>query len=206
MLPSALKPLAGTLNAQVGAIALAVASFAILAMSHVTVPLSPLRLFVLALALIAVWAFCDEMGVGKPLNRAGFVFFAIAVGARLQAIVGVPAEVLPRYHLLYSAFMLAAILLWSVAFLHRKRIVKIVGAFGLASAFTALSGIVMGHIALSAGVVVGVSAVLSAAAGAADNMLVCLVDRVFGLWGYVTAWLLWRGHVASPAAKEVLAP
>jgi hypothetical protein len=29
---------------------------------------------------------------------------------------------------------------------------------------------------------------------------VTLVERLFGLWGYVAAWLLWRGHVAAPAS------
>ena len=33
-----------------------------------------------------------------------------------------------------------------------------------------------------------------------DRSFVTLVERLFGLWGYVAAWLLWRGYMEAPAA------
>ena len=32
-----------------------------------------------------------------------------------------------------------------------------------------------------------------------DLGFVTLVERMFGIWGYVTAWLLWRGHIRAAA-------
>jgi hypothetical protein len=30
-----------------------------------------------------------------------------------------------------------------------------------------------------------------------DLSFVTLVERIFGLWGYAAAWLLWRGHIKA---------
>ena len=192
---------ATSLNAKVGAITLAIAAFSILVLSHFSEPLAPLRLLSLALAAFAAWAFCDEMGIHKPLNRAGFVFFAIAVATRVQISLGVAAEVVGRYYLLSAAFLLAALLFWSVAFLHRQRTLKVVGAVGVLTSLTPIVALIIGHVTLGAGAVLGVGAMLSAAEGAtpADLGFVTLIERMFGIWGYLTAWLLWRGHIRSSA-------
>ena len=89
---------ATSLNAKVGAVALAIAGFMTLLLSHFSEPLAPLRLLSLALAAFAAWSFCDEMGMHKPLNRAGFVFFAIALTAKVQLAVGVVPELAGRYY------------------------------------------------------------------------------------------------------------
>ncbi len=57
-------------NAKTAAVALAAAAFMTLLLTHLSVPLAPLRLLTLAIAAFAIWAFCDEMGMRKPLNRA----------------------------------------------------------------------------------------------------------------------------------------
>src|SRR5689334_16171342 len=116
MSTSMLVSRAESLNAKVGAVTLGVAAFMTLLLSHFAAPLAPLRLFTLALAAFAAWAFCDEMGLGKPLNRAGFVFFAIAVATKVQIALGLDTQFAGRYYLLYAAFLLLAVLLWSVAF------------------------------------------------------------------------------------------
>ena len=66
-----------SLNAKVGAIALAAAAFCTLVLTHVPAPLAPLRLLSLALAVFAAWCFCDEMGLRKPLNRAASCFLRL---------------------------------------------------------------------------------------------------------------------------------
>jgi hypothetical protein len=190
-------------NAKVAATALAVAAFLTLALSHLHLPLAPLRLMVLALAAFAAWAFCDEMGMRKPLNRAGFVFFAIAAATKVQIALGVAPEFAGRYLLLYAGFLLLALLLWSVAFLHRQRSLKMVGAVGVIATLAPLAALVLGHLAVGAGAVLGVNAFLASTDGSAPTDLgfVTVVERVFGIWGYITAWLLWRGHIRAAAAQ-----
>jgi hypothetical protein len=204
MIPLFIKSRATSLNAKVGALALATAAFAILLLSHFSAPLAPLRLLALALAAFAAWCFCDEMGMRKPLNRGGFVFFCIAVAAKMQITLGLPAEVVGRYHLLYAAFLLAALLLWSVAFLHRQRTLKLVGALGVATSAAAIAVLAVGHIIVGVGAVFGVGAILSATEGLVptDLSFVTLIERVFGLWGYLAAWLLWRGHIQSASSAS----
>jgi hypothetical protein len=184
-------------NATVGAIALVAAAFLTLLLSHFSEPLAPLRLLVLALAAFAAWAFCEEMGLYKPLNRGGFVVFAIAAAVKVQLLLGVSAEFAGRYQLLYAAFLLLAVLLWSVAFLHRERTLKVVGAAGLLASAVPIALLVAGHVGLGVGVFLGIDGLLAAADGAArgDLGFVTLVERIFGLWGYVAAWFLWRGHI-----------
>jgi len=202
---SALAPRATTVNAKVGAVALALAALSTLLLTHASAPLAPLRLLALALAAFALWAFSDEMGLRKPLNRAGFVFFAIAVTAKVAATLGVSTDVLGRYYLLYASFLLAALLFWSVAFLHRQRALKVVGAVGVLATLTPIVALIVGHLAVGLGAALGLESILSAANGPTSARLgfVTLVERVFGLWGYVAAWLLWRGHIqaAAPAPQ-----
>jgi hypothetical protein len=188
---------AESLNAKVAAVTLAIAAFMTLFLSHFSVSLAPLRLLALAVGAFAAWSFCDEMGMKKPLNRAGFVFFAIAVMTKIQLVLGITTPFIGRYYLLYAAFLLLAVLFWSVALLHRQRGLKIVGAVGVAASLVPIVAIVVGHVVVGAGAVLGVDAILSATQGDSPTDLgfVMLVERIFGLWAYITAWLLWRGHI-----------
>ena len=191
---------AESVNAKVGALGLGAAAFVTLLLSHTAIPLAPIRLLALAIAAFATWAFCDEMGLKKPLNRAGFVFFAIAAIAKIQIALGLSAQFVGRYYLLYAAFLLLAVLLWSVAFLHRQRTLKVVGAVGLVASLAPIAAIVVGHLVVGAGAALGISALLSSTDGVtpSDLSFVTLVERIFGLWAYVAAWLLWRGHIKAP--------
>ncbi len=191
--------MAVTVNAKVGAVALALSAFLTLVLSHVAASLAPLRLLALAGSAFAAWCFCDEMGMRKPLNRAGFVVFVIAVAVKVQLILGVGADQAGRYSLLFAAFLLLAVLLWSVAFLHRQRSVKVAGAVGVLAAALPIAALVAGHLAVGVGAFAGVKALLAAGEGATltDRSFVTLVERLFGLWGYVAAWLMWRGHIAA---------
>ena len=195
---------AETLNARVGAATLTVGAFMTLLLSHVDASLAPLRILTLAIAAFAAWAFCDEMGLRKPLNRAGFVFFAIALTTKVQILLGVAPQFVGRYNLLYAAFLLLAVLLWSVAFLHRQRALKVVGAIGVLATLTPIAAIIVGHIVVGLGAAVGVGSLLSAAEGGSPSDLgfVTMVERIFGLWGYVAARLLWRGHIVDEPAAQ----
>lgn len=192
---------AQTLNAKVGAVTLAIGALMTLVLSHTSTALAPLRIITLVVVAFAAWAFCDEMGIRKPLNRAGLLFFAIAALTKIQIALGVEQHLVGRYLLLYAAFLLLSILFWSVAFLHRRRELKVVGAVGLFATVTPLVAIVVGHVAVGLGALLGVGGLLSATLGSvpADTGFVTLVERIFGLWGYVAAWLLWRGHIVNAA-------
>lgn len=194
---------ADTLNARVGAVALALGALLTLALSHTAVALAPLRLLTLAVVAFAAWAFSDEMGVHKPLNRAALVFFAIAAVAKVQVALGVEAQVAGRYLLLYAGFLLLAVLCWSLAFLHRRRELKVAGAVGLLAAAAPVAAIVVGHLAVGMGAWFGVGGLLAAAQGqaGADTGFVILVERIFGVWAYAAAWFLWRGHIAAPGRR-----
>jgi hypothetical protein len=195
---------AETLNARVGAGTLAAGALMTLLLSHVDASLAPLRILTLAIAAFSAWAFCDEMGLRKPLNRAGFVFFAIALITKVQILLGVATQFVGRYNLLYAAFLLLAVLFWSVAFLHRQRKLKVVGAIGVLATLTPIAAIIVGHIVVGLGAAVGVGSLLSAAEGGSpsDLSFVTMVERIFGLWGYVAAWLLWRGHIVNEPAAQ----
>lgn len=191
-------------NAKAGAIALAVAGFMTMALSHTAVSFAPIRILALATAVFAAWAFCDEMGLNKPLNRAGFVCLVIAAMCKVQISLGVGVEFVGRYYLLYAAFLLLAVLFWCVALLHRQRELKVVGAIGALATLTPLVAIIAAHLAVGVGAVMGVGSLLAATDGNAptDLSFGVLVERIFGLWSYAAAWLLWRGHIVNkPAAR-----
>lgn len=190
---------AKTVNAKVGAVTLAVAASMTLVLSLPSESLAPLCIIALAIAVFAVWSFSDEMGIQKPLNRAGLTAFAIAAITKVQVELGVEQHLFGRYLLLYSAFLLLAVLFWSVALLHRKRELKIIGVVGLLATTAPIAAIVVDHIVVGVGATLGVSTLLTATQGAvpSDTSFVTLVDRIFGLWGYVAAWLLWRGHIVD---------
>jgi len=192
---------AETLNAKVGAVTLAVGAFMTLLLSHLDASLAPLRILTIAIAAFAAWAFCDEMGLGKPLNRAGFVFFAIALMTKVQVLLGVATQFEGRYYLLYTAFLLLAVLFWSVAFLHRQRELKVVGAIGVLATLTPIAAIIVGHIAVGLGAAIGIGSLLSASGDVHSDLgFVTMVERIFGLWAYVASWLLWRGHIVNRSA------
>jgi hypothetical protein len=195
---------AQTLNAKIGAVTLAVGALLTLILSHTPEALAPLRVIAMAIAAFAVWAFSDEMGVRKPLNRAGFVLFSIAAFTKVQIVLGVEQHLVGRYLLLYAAFLLLAVLFWSLALLHRQRGLKVVGAVGLFATAVPIAAIVIGHIAAGVGAALGVSGMLAASQGAApgDTSFVTMVERIFGLWSYVAAWLLWRGHIVNLANQD----
>lgn len=187
-----------SLNGRVGALTLATAAGATWLLSQAAMPLAPLRLLTLATGAFAVWAFCDEMGLKKPLNRAGFVFFAVAALAKVELVLGLPTPLLGRHAMLYAAFLLLAILFWSIAFLHRQRELKVVGAVGVLATLAPLAALIAGHLVVGLGAATGVQGLLAAAEGASPTDLgfVTTVERLFGIWGCAAAWLLWRGHIS----------
>ncbi len=119
----------------------------------------------------------------KPLIRAGFVSFMIAVFARLLTIIDVNSNSVGQYYLLYAFSLPIAILIWSVAYLHRQRDLKVAGALGVLASFTPIVALIVGHIALGAGAFIGLDALLTAADGGVVNNLsaIILTDVMFAV-------------------------
>lgn len=95
-------------------------------------------------------------------------------------------------------------LFWSIALLHRQQKLKIVGTVGVIATVAPIVAIIIGHIVVGIGAAIGVEALLSATDGGApsDISFVTMVERIFGLWGYLAAWLLWRGHIVDKPAAQ----
>ena len=190
-----------SLNARVSAVALVAGSIAILVLAMQEHSLTPLRLMTLAINTFGVWAFCDEMGMRKPLNRAGFVAFVMAMFARSATLMEPPSASTGRYFMLYAFALMVAVLIWSVAFLHKQRELKFAGTVGALVSIAPILALVFGHLALGAGAFFGIGALLAAVEGAAmnDYSVINAIDTIFALWALVTAWFLWRGSIKSNA-------
>jgi len=198
-MPSINERAKSSLNARMGAVALLVAALALLALATQQAALTPLRLLTTGISTLGVWAFCDEMGMKKPLNRAGFVSYAFALFARLSALLEPQSPAVGRYYLLYAFALLLAMLLWSVAYLHRQRELKVIGAVGAMATLAPIVALLAGHLALGAGAIFGIGSLLAAAEGATMNdfSFIKSIDFMFSIWALVSAWFLWFGHIRS---------
>lgn len=186
-------------HARQSAVALMLSALALLLLPLANHPLTPLRLLSLGICTFGIWAFCDEMGLHKPLNRAGFVAFAMAILGRVIGLVDNHSAALARFHVLYAFGLMLALLLWSAAYLHRQRELKWVGAVGAMASLLPILLLLAGHLALGAGALWGFGALMSAVEGGAmqDNAALQWIDAVFAVWLLVTAVLLWTGKIKA---------
>ena len=103
--------------------------------------------------------------------------------------------------MLYAFALMVAVLIWSVAFLHKQRELKFAGTVGALVSIAPILALVFGHLALGAGAFFGIGALLAAVEDAAmnDYSVINATDASFALWALVTAWFLWRGSIKSNA-------
>ncbi len=160
-----------------------------------------MKLLALGITSFGVWCLADEMGAKKPLNRAGLVFFAFAAIARMIALVDRTNPGQAGFLLLYTFALLLAVLLLSIAFLHRGGNVRRAGALGALGTLAPLLVLVAGHFFVGLGTAVGVSALygLSASVKPEDAAILPVIDILLLIWGLVAALFLWRGDIASEA-------
>jgi hypothetical protein len=139
------------------------------------------------------------MGMRKPLIRAGFVTFILAEFSRTSALMDPQSPAIGRHYVLYAFAVMIALLLWSVAFLHRQRELKVAGAIGAAATIAPILAMIVGHIALGAGAVFGIGSLMAAAEGAQmnDYSFIKALDVLFAVWASVSSWFLWRGHIKT---------
>lgn len=181
------------LNARVGAVALAIGGPLNLVLHAQGDRLGPLAYAAWLVFSLGAVCFCDEMGAGRPLNRAGLIAFAAAFCADTLALVG-PG---PAARLLYAFSLLLALVLWSVAMMHRTQAVRAVGSVGAALGGVALALLLAAHLLLGAVTIVGFSQLFAALDDPAKSAAGALVaiDAAAGIWALAVALLLWTGRL-----------
>lgn len=183
-----------SLNARAGALVLSVSAPFNLILHMQGARLGPLSYASWLGVSFGVLCFCEEMGAGKPLNRAGLVLFAAAFCANTVALLAIDPSLVARAHLLYAFVTLGALVLWSVALMHRTKAAKAVGAVGAALGGGALVLLVAAHLLLGTATILGFSqlfAMLDEPSRSTFDAL-AMIDSVLCFWGLATSVLLWN--------------
>jgi len=184
-------------NAQVGAIALALSATlgaAIIWRGPGLVPLRIVALFGTALGLVCL---CDELGAGRPLNRAGLILFAGAFCAKLLMLVSADPLTAARATITYAFAMFGALLLWSVALLHHSGAAKRMGALGTAASIASIAFLIAGHLAVALGSLAGFAGLYAALDGSAEKARSASVtiETIAWLWCLAASGLLWHSPI-----------
>jgi hypothetical protein len=185
------------LNARVGAVALAIGAPLNLILHAQGDRLGPLAYAAWLVFSLGAICFCDEMGAGRPLNRAGLIAFAAAFCSDTVVLVGSGPGSSAGARLLYAFCLLAALVLWCFAMMHRTPLVRAAGAAGAGLGGVALVLLVAAHLLLGTVTIVGFSQLSAAlddptksAAGA-----LAAIDAVACIWALGVAALLWTGRL-----------
>lgn len=187
------------LNARVSAVCILLGSVLLHVLNQTNTGLVPLRLVTLLILVMGAWAFSDEMGLRKPLNRAGFVVFMMSIVALGVTVLEPSMNNVGKYYLLYSFALLFSMLIWSMAFMHRKRDVQVMGKIGVLAAVVPIAALIVGHVSVAAGAYIGVDSLLSMTGGAdiLNSIPVKAIEATFILWALATAIMLWKGKLSQ---------
>jgi hypothetical protein len=191
-----------SLNARVGAMALAVCAPLNLVLHLLGPMLGPLSYAVWLGLSFGILCLADEMGAARPLNRAGLLLYAAAFLADTLTLLAADPVLAARAHLLYAFALLGALLLWSVALMHRRELTRAVGAAGAAFGAAALVLLVVAHLLLGATTLLGFSQLFAAldGRGASAVTAIAVIDSLLAIWCLTTAALLWTGRLRSATA------
>jgi len=190
-----------SLNARLGAVALALGAPLNLILHTQTAKLGPLSYAAWLVLSFGVLCFCDEMGAGRPLNRAGLLAFAAAFCADTIALLDVNAGSDARAHVLYAFCVLASLVFWSVALMHRRRSARTVGSVGAVLGGAALALLVVAHLLLGTVTILGFSRLFTALSdpNQAGASALLLIDAAACVWALAVAVLLWNGRLRQQA-------
>lgn len=187
------------LNAKVAAVCILLGAVLLHFFNQTNTELVPLRIVTILILVMGAWAFCDEMGLRKPLNRAGLIVFMVSVIALAVTILEPSSNNIGTYYLLYSFTLLFAILIWSMAFMHRKRKIKTIGKIGVLAAAVPIVALIVGHLSVAVGAFIGVDSLLSMSGGheILRSVSVKAIEATFILWSFATAFMLWSGKLSQ---------
>lgn len=192
-----------SLNARVSAVSLIVGSVATLALGFAP-ELVPLRFVALGISVLGAWGFADEMGIYKPLNRAGLVALAFAALAKTLLLIEDSNPVSSSSLLLYAFALLLAVLLWSLALLHRDGQLKMAGAVGASTAMVPILALIAGHIFVGAGSLWGIGALYGELNGptAAMPQINMVIEVVFAIWSLIASAALLTGRIGGDPIRS----
>jgi len=187
------------LNARVSAVCILLGAVLLHVFNQTYTELVPIRIVTLLVLVMGAWAFCDEMGLRKPLNRAGLIVFIVSVMSLGVTILEPSNKNIGQYYLLYAFTLLFAILIWSMAFMHRKQKIKTIGKIGALAAAVPIVALIMGHLSVAIGAFVGVDSLLSMSGGheILSSVPVKAIEATFIVWSCAAAFVLWSGKLTQ---------
>jgi len=194
--------MARSLNARAGALALAIGAALNLGLRLAGPMLAPLNYLGWLVAAFGVWCFCDEMGLARPLNRAGMVLFAAAFCANTVALLTVDPAAAARADRLYAFTALGALLLWSVAMMHRRSATRAAGMVGASVGVGAIVLLVVAHVLVGTATIFGFSELFSPEATAVPTSALATVDGLLAAWSLAAAALMWSGRLRPDPATS----
>jgi len=136
---------------------------------------------------------CEELGAAKPLNRGGLVLFGAAFCARLLMTIAVEPALQVRAELVFAFAAMGALLLWSVALMHRPFAARAIGMLGAGFAGLALGLILLAHLIVGSAAMWGFGALFAALADPTHDTRTAMLtlNAILALWGVLTSGLLW---------------
>lgn len=142
---------------------------------------------------------CEELGAAKPLNRAGLILFGAAFCARSLMAVAVEPTLYVRAQLLFAFAIMAALLFWSLALMHRPQAPRTAGVLGTAIAGSTLGLILLTHLMLGGATIWGFGALFAALSSPTRDTggAMLTINAVLTLWSLITSRLLWRHSLNS---------
>jgi hypothetical protein len=197
------SPVSNPLNARVSAVALVVGASSQMAAGLSGQLAAPWAFAGWLVFVIGAVGLCHELGASRPLNRAGLVCLAAAFCARAMLIFSSDPAVDVRSVLLFAFGMMAAILLWSVALMHRSDWPRLVGAIGTLLSGSALLLLLTAHILVGGVALFGFSDLFRALhhSDTGTGRATASLSLIMALWSLVTAFLLWTRGVSLSAGR-----
>lgn len=169
-----------------GAVSLAIYSLLTVPIALFELRLIPIQTLIFAMYVFGCWIFAIEMGMEKPLVRAGMVALSFAAFGKTMILMWPAGQVPNSFGLLFAFMSMSAILLWSVAFLHRPGQMKLFGGIGLAASLLPISLLIIGHLVVGFGAFWGISE-LYGYDGETDLSALRNVELIQSGWALLTA-------------------
>lgn len=147
---------------------------------------------IIGILVFGFMGFADQLGPRKPLVRAGLIAYLIGAFAMLNALMASTISANPNFAVTAVIATSVAMLLWSVALMHRRGAPRLVGTFGLLT--SAGPGVMLlVHGALGAGVAAGSGAIIAHMPLNVVGMTVVVVIQ--SIWNLVIATMLLRSRL-----------
>ncbi|WP_310015019.1 hypothetical protein [Novosphingobium sp. 1748] len=184
-------------NARTGAVALALGAASQMAaglLGRVNLPWAYAGWLLLVFGALCL---CDELGARRPLNRAGIIMLEVGFAARTVMLIVPEPLVTVRAELTFVLSCLLALLLWSVALMHRSERPKAIGMFGTLLSGGGLAMLAAAHIAVAGVGYLGFADLFAAlrrpdAQSAQATITLC---AIMAAWASAVAGLMWTGGI-----------